>query len=41
MVTAKSGPQDIEAGREAGADHYITKPFRLAELVGKIAELVG
>ena len=41
MVTAKSGPRDIEAGREAGADHYVTKPFRLAELVVKIAELIG
>ncbi len=41
MVTAKCGPKDIEAGREAGADHYITKPFRLSDLVGKIEELIG
>lgn len=27
MVTAKSNPEDIQKGYEAGADEYITKPF--------------
>ncbi len=41
MVTAKTGKKDIEAGRDAGADHYITKPFRLADLIDRIKVLTG
>jgi len=41
MVTAKTQGKDIETGLSAGADHYITKPFRMAELSAKIKELIG
>jgi len=36
IVTAKAQGRDREAGLEAGADEYITKPFRLNELLEKI-----
>jgi len=41
MVTAKTSGKDIETGLLAGADHYITKPFKMAELSDKIRELIG
>jgi DNA-binding response OmpR family regulator len=40
MVTAKSEPQDIVAGLEAGADDYITKPFDNEELVARLRALL-
>lgn len=36
MVTAKSGEVDTVVGLEVGADDYITKPYRLRELVARI-----
>lgn len=41
MVTAKTQGKDIETGVTAGADHYITKPFKMTELSVKIKELIG
>jgi CheY-like chemotaxis protein len=41
MVTAKTEGKDIQAGLAAGADHYITKPFKITELSAKIKELIG
>lgn len=41
MLTAKTSGKDLEAGLAAGADHYMTKPFKIAELSGKIKELIG
>mgnify|MGYP001366445368 CR=1 FL=1 len=41
MLTAKTSGRDLEAGLAAGADHYMTKPFKIAELSGKIKELIG
>jgi DNA-binding response OmpR family regulator len=41
MVTAKTSGKDIATGLSAGADHYITKPFKMAELSAKIKELIG
>jgi DNA-binding response OmpR family regulator len=41
MVTAKASSKDIETGLSAGADFYITKPFKIAELSTKIKELIG
>jgi two-component system response regulator MtrA len=36
MVTAKSDTKDIVEGLEVGADDYILKPFKPAELVARI-----
>jgi DNA-binding response OmpR family regulator len=36
LLTAKGGEQDALAGFRAGADDYIVKPFRAAELVARI-----
>ena len=36
MVTARSAEMDVVLGLEAGADDYLTKPLRLAELLARI-----
>ncbi len=39
MLTAQSEPSDRQRGIEAGADHYLTKPFSPLELL-RLAEQV-
>ena len=49
MLTAKGDVDDKEAGLDAGADDYMTKPFQLKELAARvraagcdsITELIG
>jgi two-component system, OmpR family, response regulator MtrA len=36
MLTAKSDTTDVVTGLEAGADDYVSKPFRAKELVARI-----
>jgi DNA-binding response OmpR family regulator len=36
ILTARGGELDIVEGFEAGADDYMTKPFRLSELLARI-----
>ena len=36
MLTARSAPDDIVAGLDGGADDYMSKPFRLAELLARV-----
>ena len=36
MVTARNGEIDTVVGLEVGADDYVTKPFRLRELVARV-----
>ena len=36
MVTAKSEEIDAVVGLEVGADDYVTKPYRLKELVARM-----
>jgi DNA-binding response OmpR family regulator len=36
VLTARTAPDDVVAGLDGGADDYVTKPFRLAELLARI-----
>lgn len=36
MLTAKSDTTDVVVGLEAGADDYVAKPFKVAELLARI-----
>ncbi|MBN3033754.1 MAG: response regulator [Candidatus Saganbacteria bacterium] len=40
MLTAKVQPTDIQRGQEAGADGYITKPFKADDLLAEIKRLI-
>lgn len=40
FVTAKDRPADIIKGIQYGARHYITKPFKLADVRDKIAKIL-
>ncbi len=40
VLTARSGELDVVVGLDAGADDYVTKPFRLAELQARIRALL-
>ncbi len=41
FLTAKDTTRDIAWGINAGARHYITKPFKLAEVVAKVKAMTG
>ena len=41
LVTARTDPDAEALGRACGADAFVTKPFRLADLVGRLRELAG
>lgn len=41
MLTARSRPEDVYWGKDCGADEYITKPFRTAELENKVEKLLA
>ena len=40
MLTARDGEEDVVAGFAAGADDYLTKPFRMRELMARVEALV-
>lgn len=39
FLTAKDSPLDSVAGINAGARHYITKPFKVAEVLAKVKSM--
>ncbi|MBO0727461.1 MAG: response regulator, partial [Blastocatellia bacterium] len=40
MLTARSRPEDVLCGFEAGADDYVSKPFELALLLARLRGLL-
>lgn len=40
FLTARSSPRDVAEGIAAGARHYLTKPFKVEELVTKVRHLL-
>ena len=40
MLTARDAEADVLVGLGVGADDYLTKPFRLRELVARVAALL-
>jgi two-component system, OmpR family, response regulator RegX3 len=40
MLTARGGELDRVLGLEIGADDYVTKPFSMAELIGRIRAII-
>ena len=41
FLTAKSTPIDVLKGINAGARHYVTKPFKLPDLLAKVEKIFG
>ena len=41
FLTAKTGALDVVKGIQAGARHYITKPFSVRELLAKVDKITG
>jgi two-component system copper resistance phosphate regulon response regulator CusR len=41
MLTARDAPEDIQLCLASGADAYLTKPFRFADLLAQIQRLAG
>ena len=41
MLTAKNHPLDVVQGINAGARHYLAKPFKMKELLEKVASVLG
>lgn len=40
FLTAKDGPHDVIKGIQSGARHYITKPFKIDDVVAKVKKIL-
>ena len=41
FLTGLDSPKDVVQGINSGARHYVTKPFKIQDLLGKIAKAMG
>ena len=41
LLTARKTPEDVARGKEVGANHYITKPFKSAMVMETIEQLLS
>jgi CheY-like chemotaxis protein len=41
FLTAKGSALDVVGGINAGARHYVTKPFKIADVLAKVAAMTG
>jgi DNA-binding response OmpR family regulator len=41
FLTAKAGPSEVIKGIQSGARHYLTKPFKIEDLVSKVKKALG
>jgi len=41
FLTAKTGPAEVIKGIQSGARHYITKPFKIDDLVQRVKKALG
>jgi DNA-binding response OmpR family regulator len=41
FLTAKGSTMDVIAGINAGARHYVTKPFKISEVVAKVTAMTA
>jgi len=41
FLTAKTGPAEVIKGIQSGARHYITKPFKIDDLVQRVKRALG
>lgn len=41
FLTARDGPLDTIKGIQAGARHYVTKPFKIDDLLSKVKKILG
>jgi DNA-binding response OmpR family regulator len=41
FLTARGAALDVISGINAGARHYVTKPFKIAEVLAKVAAMTG
>lgn len=41
FLTAKTGPSEVIKGIQSGARHYITKPFKIDDLLLRVKKAIG